>query len=473
MVTNLETLQDDISSVLFDLKQLLEQIDHVTGKLDYEFGTGWREECHQCCDDIISPPRSHSHTGSPTSLCLCSSPCDKDSKRVIMSKLNLKCSPEQHSVSLRDSFKPSKLQTSQSYDQDNRLRVDHIRLHDISPDLDLSYLHISPGGQRSNRSRWGRSLVLPDSIHSRFLETRSISSPVPIESYQYKSSDSETSSPVTAIPMSRCFTQEHISVADLAQYSLCENDSCTEEIVHSTGSTHIQGNEAAHATRTSSIKTSSSSQGAGNTLSPDLSESAVLNFLDNIIGTDKLDSSGSDIGYIAGDSVSPEVDDFCDIASNNIPIDMFNSKYVNIDSSSEHDEDDGVDYDNVYEDLMEDQLENLSASGTCSSEYTDTTSTSERNMELGSQDPSDGEFSDDIEARYDRGINTWTSYTVSHMNSSMRSSDSYLSDTPSDIMNENTSQATRMYGNMIFADQLVVYNSKRNRSKNNNTNQIN
>ncbi|XP_033750047.1 uncharacterized protein LOC117334501 [Pecten maximus] len=397
MVLNLEHLQGNLQQVVSDLRTLVEQIDSVTTKIDKTYGTKWRRE---------EKPLSSKTARSPSNI----------PKRTDDVKRDL-------------------------------LRVEETRACDASPDLDLSYLQITPG---EHRSRWGRSLVFSDplniSSNAERTPKRSLSLGTDMGDYagaplldllQHESAcivphpapkrsisvntDMTDNSGVSVqtcipVPVARCFAQiKHDVVEEEMSKQRPEID----------------------------ITPESKSSGENIVCKPEITVDITPGEV-----TTELFGFGAEA---SGNSAS----------GGGIPYDLLNSKIVNVDSSSEHGSYSTEDYDGMYERLMENELENMSASSDC----TDLTESSEYNMDLGSLDKSDTtSFSDDIEVRYDRDINTWTSYTLAHMNSSARSSDSCLSETPSDILNDNT-QATVMYGNMIFSDQLVVLNSRKHRRK--------
>lgn len=397
MVLNLEGLQDNLQQVVGDLKTLVEQIDSVTAKIDKIYGTKWRRKERW----------SHSPHSPPN--------------------IPIKTVSEEVSRHL--------------------LRVEEVRACDASPDLDLSYLQITPG---EHRSRWGRSLVFSDPLNiagnAERTPKRSLSLGTDMADYsgtslqdflQQESTNVSRRAPQRSISVNTDMTdnsavsvQTCVPVSVTKCFAQIKHDVVEEEVTQSKPEIDI----------TPESKTSTKSD--------------VICAINTPPDHDAVDVTNTyyDFGEEAGASAS----------ASGIPYDLLNSKFVNVDSSSEHGSYSSGDYDGMYELLMETQLENLTAS----SDYTDQTeSSAEYNMDLGSLDKSDTtSYSDDIEVRYDRDINTWTSYTLAHMNSSERSSDSCLSETPSDILNDNT-QATITYGNMIFSDQLVVLNSRKHRRK--------
>ncbi|XP_060062757.1 uncharacterized protein LOC132543290 [Ylistrum balloti] len=401
MVLNLENLQGNLQQVVSDLKTLVEQIDSVTAKIDKTYGTKWRRE-----EKSLSTKTARS-------------PCNIPKKTSVIG----------------DDVKR------------DLLRVEDTRACDASPDLDLSYLQISPG---EHRSRWGRSLVFSDplNISSNAERTPKRSFSLGTDMGDYAGAplqDLLQHDPICSVPHQA--PKRSLSVnTDMTDNSGISVQTCIPvpvakcfaQIKHD-----VVEEETTHHKPEIDITPDSKSSGEDALCKPEISVDSTP---DNGIAT-LLDfgAAASSSGAIGG----------------GIPYDLLNSKIVNVDSSSEHGSYSTEDYDGMYERLMENELENMSASSDC----TDLTESSEYNMDLGSLDKSDTtSFSDDIEVRYDRDINTWTSYTLAHMNSSARSSDSCLSETPSDILNDNT-QATVMYGNMIFSDQLVVLNSRKHRRK--------
>ncbi|XP_069137493.1 uncharacterized protein [Argopecten irradians] len=397
MVLNLEHLQGNLQQVVTDLKTLVEQIDSVTAKIDKTYGTKWRREGK--------------------------SPVSKTARS------------------------PSNILKRTDEVKRDLLRVEETRAYDASPDLDLSYLQITPG---EHRSRWGRSLVFSDplniSSNAERTPKRSLSlgtdmgdyAGAPLLDLLHHEASCSTSHPAPkrSISVNTDMTDNSgVSVQTCIPVPVAK---CFAQIKHDV----VEEETIQHKPE---IDISPDSKSSGESveclskipvdITPDVGDTGFLGF-------------GAEA---SGDSAS----------GGGIPYDLLNSKIVNVDSSSEHGSYSTEEYDGLYERLMENELENMSASSDC----TDLTESSEYNMDLGSLDKSDTtSFSDDIEVRYDRDINTWTSYTLAHMNSSARSSDSCLSETPSDILNDNT-QATVMYGNMIFSDQLVVLNSRKHRRK--------
>ncbi|OWF47928.1 uncharacterized protein LOC110453751 [Mizuhopecten yessoensis] len=407
MVLNLENLQGNLQQVVSDLRTLVDQIDSVTAKIDKTYGTKWRrEEKSPSSKTARSPSNIPRRTGRN----------GDDVKRDL-------------------------------------LRVEETRAWDASPDLDLSYLQISPG---EHRSRWGRSLVLSDplniSSNAERTPKRSFSLGTDMGDYvgaplqDLLQNDTVCGAPRQApkrsISVNTDMTDNSgVSVQTCIPVPVAK---CFAQIKH-----NVVEEEMTLPKPEVDISPDSKSSGESVDHKPviavDVTPEDGINTLYGCFGAEASGSSASGGGYTGG----------------GIPYDLLNSKIVNVDSSSEHGSYSTEDYDGMYERLMENQLENMSASSDC----TDLTESSEYNMDLGSLDKSDTtSFSDDIEVRYDRDINTWTSYTLAHMNSSARSSDSCLSETPSDILNDNT-QATVMYGNMIFSDQLVVLNSRKHRRK--------
>ncbi|KAK3089185.1 hypothetical protein FSP39_001569 [Pinctada imbricata] len=109
-----------------------------------------------------------------------------------------------------------------------------------------------------------------------------------------------------------------------------------------------------------------------------------------------------------------------------------------------------------YENDMENLLENLV-------EISSQSGLSDCDMDNDSPDNTHSSLSD-WNIHNDADVSTWKSYALTHMSDSTKSSDSFVSDTPSDILNDNT-KATALYGNMIFSDNLVILSSKRQKNK--------
>jgi len=451
LVAELETLQGNLNQVVGDIRMLVEQIDSVTTRIDEKYGVSWREE--------------NKVRKSKTSR--------KEKKDCINKNIN------------GEITKPETVREEFSRD---KLRVEDTRSYDASPDLDLSYLHITPGEQRS---RWGRSLIFSDSTQAHVSNkadpsTKLTTSTVSSDKANSNETENSITSLQTCIPIARCYAQirrdsfqeETLSPeANLRVISpevVLPMESPNIDLVEAwaTDTGNYVHEESPDVPSSSGLKhdspgTSNSPQKRSPEVGINLHDIA-LNF---VYGAQTMATSDAEYS----DTISPNLEDLLRNVNENsgLSYDLINSRIVNVDSSSDHNTDssdnDDDDYDGMYERLMERQLENLSASSECSG----CSESSEYNMELGSLEKSDcTSFSDDIEVRYDRDINTWTSYTLAHMNSSARSSDSFLSETTSDILNDNT-QATITYGNMIFSDKLVLLNApKCSKKRHNNANPI-
>lgn len=104
----------------------------------------------------------------------------------------------------------------------------------------------------------------------------------------------------------------------------------------------------------------------------------------------------------------------------------------------------------LYERKLDNELENMFET----SDDSLMIESSDDSMETGSNAHTET-FSDNIEGRYD--INTWTLFTLNHMTDSTKSSESFVSDTPSDIMNDNIwppSNVGDIFSNSMLARKL-------------------
>jgi hypothetical protein len=104
----------------------------------------------------------------------------------------------------------------------------------------------------------------------------------------------------------------------------------------------------------------------------------------------------------------------------------------------------------LYERKLDNELENMFET----SDDSLMIESSDDSMETGSNAHTET-YSDNVEGRYD--INTWTLFTLNHMTDSTKSSESFVSDTPSDIMNDNIwppSNVGDIFSNSMLARTL-------------------
>lgn len=104
----------------------------------------------------------------------------------------------------------------------------------------------------------------------------------------------------------------------------------------------------------------------------------------------------------------------------------------------------------LYERKLDNELENMFET----SDDSLMIESSDDSMETGSNAHTET-YSDNAEGRYD--INTWTLFTLNHMTESTKSSESFVSDTPSDIMNDNIwppSNVGDIFSNSMLARNL-------------------
>lgn len=104
----------------------------------------------------------------------------------------------------------------------------------------------------------------------------------------------------------------------------------------------------------------------------------------------------------------------------------------------------------LYERKLDNELENMFET----SDDSLMIESSEDSMETGSNVHTET-YSDNVEGRYD--INTWTLFILNHMTDSTKSSESFVSDTPSDIMNDNIwppSNVGDIFSNSMLARKL-------------------
>lgn len=349
LVGTIENLQEDLHGVLDDIKILLRQIDSVTEKIEEDFtGKEYKKS------DLT------------------------DKERVLKPKY----------------------------------RLDDVRLEDVSPDLDLSYLSITPG---SHMTKWGHSLLESPKFCSR--ENRSTS---------------------------------------ISPLALNRNENCTEFKVVRSDRVKVKVNSINNQTdnvnpeghrmfrRLSDAITEIEEKSPKHSVQNSTKTTCYAQFKTAILSTKKEPSLPQTpkclehFNNVTDGAQSPDSSVFHDDNENG-QSDQSLSETLN-----NNDED-------VYEKLMESQLEKMSANSDLSgcSEWSD------NYMDFGTFSASDISYSDGTSVHYDKEVNPWTSYTLNHTTGSTRSSESFVSDTPSDILNDNTKSTTSTLADMIFSDQLV------------------
>lgn len=364
LVSNLERFQDELLTVLDDMKSLVGQIDIVSSKLDNTFGNKWEETI----EDI---PRSNS------SVKVCDSHPEhlyvnidlRPKIQQIEEKINFKlCSKVENNnnetvsqhicpkVNRPNSFEKGleKTNSANKFKDSNDEKTEQHLESVESPMLDLSYLGIN---QADNMPRWGRSISLPTGV-------RSCKGPPSRSPEIQATNDSQQIFERLCTPTARCF-------AELKRHYVTKNssNSCTSDDVFNN----------------KDIKTSSLATGT----------------------TVKSITSSSMISNVSVDG-------------------------------------------DMYERKLEDELEHTLDS----SDASITTEYSDDNMETGSNSRT-ASYSDNVEGRYD--VNLWTPLTLNYMSGSSRSSDSFVSDTPSDIINDNIwppSNVGNIFSNSMLARKL-------------------
>lgn len=352
LVGTIENLQEDLHGVLDDIKILLRQIDSVTEKIE---------------EDYTSKEDKKSDL--------------TDKERVLKPKYKL----------------------------------DDVRLDDVSPDLDLSYLTITPG---NHMTKWGNSLLESPKFCAR--ENRSTSiSPLALTRNEHCAEFKVVRNDRVKVKVNPVKNQTDNVNPDGHRMFRRLSDAITE-IEEKSPKHSVQNNTKT--TCYAQFKTAKTTN--IEPLLPQLPEPVERS-------NHVTDVASSSDGSVFRDDTE------------NTQSDPSLSETLNI-----KDED-------VYEKLMESQLEKMSANSDLSgcSEWSD------NYMDFGTFSTSDISFTDETSVHYDKEVNPWTSYTLNHTTGSTRSSESFVSDTPSDILNDNT-KSTSTLANMIFSDQLVRASNK-------------
>ena len=304
---------------------------------------------------------------------------------------------------------------------------------DESPDLDLSYLQINPGLQRP---KWGRSLSQPVSRTPAVTPQPEVRCSWNATSI-IKDIDSIDGENLDQRPVARCFAQyKRKSDSDFNYrireriYSLPSTISVASDDSEATYK-EIVPRTNADVTEKQDVIYKSICQPSTSTLNRFSKE----NDLSSTLVSDVFQS----------DTQTVETLCTCRNIKEIIPSVSSSPSVENAGSD--------VSYERDMEHLLENLVEVSSQSGL-----------SDCDMENESFGKTHSLLSDAIEVPFDDDVNTWKSYALTHVSTSTKSSDSFLSDTPSDILNDNT-RATSVYGNMIFSDNLVVLPSKHRKCK--------
>lgn len=307
-----------------------------------------------------------------------------------------------------------------------RKLLDSVRIVDESPDLDLSYLQITSSYQRP---KWGRSLSFPVSSFKlstlvnpkeEFREEYNATSYV-CDIYNVE----EHSRHVPNLRTTRCTAQLKAS-AKIKIIPEFKSSLSTIDKHSSASSSSGTYKEIRSIKRSMSLfETSSHNMVLGPRMMensgrnhPMITDSVVENIPQNMVeattqtsfGMDRFDSSTADVNC----------DVFCNVPE--------------------------PPYMGSYEREMETELENLFE---FHQQFRDP------DIDDWVMDTGNSTTLSDDDIEFDKEVNSLVSFTLSNTVKSSQSSESSFSASESDIINHNT-QATTMYGNLIFSDNLVI-----------------
>jgi hypothetical protein len=304
--------------------------------------------------------------------------------------------------------------------------LDNVRVVDESPDLDLSYLHITSSYQRP---KWGTSLSFP--VSSFKLSTLVNPKEEFREEYNATSSvcdisnGEEHAKRVSNQRTTRCTAQLKAS-AKVKIIPEFKSSLSTIDKHSSASSSSGTYKEVSSLKRSMSLFATSSHN---RILSPRMVEKS---------GRNRIRTTDSVFENIPQNTVEATT-------QTSFTMDIFDSSTADVGSDVFCNVPEPP-YMGSYEREMETELENLIE---CHPQSRDP-DINDWVMETGN---STTLSDDDIE--FDKEMNSWVSFTLSNTAKSSQSSESSFSASESDIINHNT-QATTVYGNLIFSNNLVI-----------------